>query len=410
MRMEVWMVITGFENYEVSTHGNVRNKKTKKYISCCDKGDGYWYVTLYNDKKYVCRSVHTLLMKTFVENPENKPTVNHIDNDKKNNNITNLEWATHSEQAKHRISTSGVQNMRGREILKCDIKTGEIISSFDSIKKALESVGVTRSNQAFTITQNMSSAYGFQWKYEDDTYANENWKDIPESICKVSGYKLSSNGRVKNPRNRILRGYILKGYKYVCINKTVLLIHRLVAMVFLDEADFANGLVVNHKDGNKLNNTPANLEIVSQSDNAKHAYKMGLIAKKNKISIIQVDEYGNIVGQFESLTEAEGKTNINRGNIHKGITTGSTNKGFRWFSSMEQYENELKNDLLGRSFKVFQCDTNGNIIKTYNKYPEASKETNVSVTNISRSCKTHMLAGGFKWFQCYKDYQNYVFE
>ena len=69
------------------------------------RGKGYLYVGLLKDGKQVRVSVHRLVAETFIPNPENKPEVNHIDGDKTNNCVSNLEWVTTSENAIHAFET-----------------------------------------------------------------------------------------------------------------------------------------------------------------------------------------------------------------------------------------------------------------------------------------------------------------
>lgn len=405
MEPELWKQLSFTSRYEVSTYGNIRNTKTHKLLSLCDKGDGYLYVTIYNGTKYVNRSIHTLVAQSFLVNNENKTTVNHIDKNQKNNRVTNLEWATHSEQINHRIALSGVPMIKGRKIIKHDISTGEKLGEYTSIKAALDSVNEEKNGYTWKILNHMEDAYGFKWTF-DDNMSGEIWKSIPESICYNFGYSVSNLGRIKNNIGKILEGHITKrGYISVKIQNKAFFVHRIVATVFL--GNIGEDYVVNHKDGNKSNNILENLEIVTQSQNIQHAYDTKLIEKTNKVKVIQVDEYGNIVRIFDSMTEVEKITGINRGNIHKGINSKSTIKGYRWFDDVSKYNEEVRTGTIKNTLKVFQCTLNGSIINTFNKYPEASKETGISVSAISRSCNTHMNAGGFKWFKCYKDYESF---
>ena len=84
--------------YEVSNHGKVRNSKTKRIIKpfVCD--NGYLQVGLHKDGKQKTCYIHRLVALAFIPNPENKPTVNHLNENKTLNTVENLEWATHKEQ------------------------------------------------------------------------------------------------------------------------------------------------------------------------------------------------------------------------------------------------------------------------------------------------------------------------
>ena len=100
--MEVWKEIEGYEGmYSVSTPGNVYSIRSGKLLKPNKDHGGYLYVSLFNHCKQKCAKIHRLVAEAFIKNPETKRTVNHIDGNKENNCVENLEWATHSENIIH---------------------------------------------------------------------------------------------------------------------------------------------------------------------------------------------------------------------------------------------------------------------------------------------------------------------
>lgn len=109
--IEIWKDIQGFENkYQVSNIGRVKSLsyfnnlgKFKKSIILKKRltDRGYNTAVIYNDGKQKTFKVHRLVAIEFIPNPQNKPFVNHIDGNKENNIVSNLEWCTHSENIKH---------------------------------------------------------------------------------------------------------------------------------------------------------------------------------------------------------------------------------------------------------------------------------------------------------------------
>jgi len=114
--MEQWKIITGFEKYEVSNFGNVRNSRTKRILSQHIYKDGYNTVMLFDDDlKQKRMRVHRLVAFVFVGNPpdEERIQVNHIDGNKQNNRFDNLEWCTPKENINHAIDTGLCEDRKG---------------------------------------------------------------------------------------------------------------------------------------------------------------------------------------------------------------------------------------------------------------------------------------------------------
>jgi hypothetical protein len=90
---EEFKPIKTIEGYSISNFGNVRNDKTNKILKQFDTGTGYKGITI-NNKRF---RVHRLVGEAFIPNPSNKPCIDHIDNNRINNNANNLRWVTYTE-------------------------------------------------------------------------------------------------------------------------------------------------------------------------------------------------------------------------------------------------------------------------------------------------------------------------
>ncbi len=113
---EEFKIIDGYENYSVSNLGNVRNDKKGKMLKQFNSSNGYKNVAL--ERKP--HTVHVLVAKAFIANPDNKPVVDHIDNNRFNNNIENLRWGTRSENNYNasipKSNTSGVKGVKWEKL------------------------------------------------------------------------------------------------------------------------------------------------------------------------------------------------------------------------------------------------------------------------------------------------------
>ncbi|MEI6823905.1 MAG: NUMOD4 motif-containing HNH endonuclease [Bacteroidota bacterium] len=116
-----WKEIEGYKNYSISNDGRVMNTKKGKLLCLNKDSRGYYDVTLCNQGKYKHSSVHRLVAMAFISNLHNKREVNHIDANKLNNNITNLEWVTRQENAQHAVNL-GLGNRKLTESDISDIK------------------------------------------------------------------------------------------------------------------------------------------------------------------------------------------------------------------------------------------------------------------------------------------------
>lgn len=120
---EVWKDVIGFEGcYKVSNMGRVlsceRERKSKgesvsivreRLRVACDDEDGYPLLVLYNGDHTKTYHIHRLVAEHFIPNPDNLPQVNHIDGDKHNNSVTNLEWCTNLDNIRHSVAI-GLRN------------------------------------------------------------------------------------------------------------------------------------------------------------------------------------------------------------------------------------------------------------------------------------------------------------
>ncbi len=113
--MEILKTIDEFPNYQVSNHGRVFSKKSDKFLKpYCSKTTGYFYVSLFKDGKQKSRYVHRLVALAYIDNPESKPLVDHIDRNTKNNQVANLRWATSSENNHNRKDNLPLGNLTGK--------------------------------------------------------------------------------------------------------------------------------------------------------------------------------------------------------------------------------------------------------------------------------------------------------
>lgn len=116
-KTETWKNIDGFSNYQVSDEGNVRNIKTGNYLKPYKSGiSGYVQVRLTDDTGKLHRIyLHRLVMITFKGLDPNKPEVDHINTDKKDNRLVNLRWTTHQENINNPLTRLKFKTCHGKK-------------------------------------------------------------------------------------------------------------------------------------------------------------------------------------------------------------------------------------------------------------------------------------------------------
>ena len=118
VNIEQWRLIDGYDNYEVSSHGRVRNNKTDRILKYTVGTKGYQAVGLSKDCNPKRYDIHRLVCFAFCPNPNNYNIVDHIDRDKINNMANNLRWCTSSENNKNtglrKDNTSGCKGVVNR--------------------------------------------------------------------------------------------------------------------------------------------------------------------------------------------------------------------------------------------------------------------------------------------------------
>lgn len=118
---ELWEPVANFEDYVVSNSGKVFSIKSNLELRPLTMRDGYKAVRLFKNGRAKSMQVHRLVASAFIDNPLNKPQVNHKDGDKQNNYFLNLEWNTASENQIHAINLGLVKHHRGQSHFKCKL-------------------------------------------------------------------------------------------------------------------------------------------------------------------------------------------------------------------------------------------------------------------------------------------------
>ena len=170
--MEEWRDILGYEGlYEVSDQGRVRSLNYGctgriQLLKPAMNTQGYLFVILYKDGKRKECTVHRLVAQAFLTNAENLPQVNHIDENKQNNCVSNLEWCTCKYNINHETRTARVAVAKRKPVQQFN-KDGVLVAVYPSTCEAERATGVHQGDICRCCKKQRHTAGGFIWQYKN---------------------------------------------------------------------------------------------------------------------------------------------------------------------------------------------------------------------------------------------------
>lgn len=160
--MEKFCIIENFNNYAISNFGRIKNVKNGKILTPMKNEYGYLQYTFCQNKIKKTFRIHRLVALYFIENPQNKPYVNHIDGDKTNNNVSNLEWCTAKENDEHARRTG--LKVQEKPIVAINVITDERIC-FKSVRECGGILGINAGTIVKILKGKRNKAHGYTFEY-----------------------------------------------------------------------------------------------------------------------------------------------------------------------------------------------------------------------------------------------------
>lgn len=170
MTEEIWKDIKGYEGlYQVSDLGRVKSFKrdSERILKPLTKTTGYKSVTLSNKQvKHQSINVHRLVADAFIPNPDNKPQVNHIDEDKTNNMVSNLEWVTAKENANHGTAIERRKQHPNSHCNRKKIVCTTTSDEYSSISEAANELNLSAGNIINVVRGRYKQTGGYTFEYK----------------------------------------------------------------------------------------------------------------------------------------------------------------------------------------------------------------------------------------------------
>lgn len=196
---EIWKDIPEYEGlYQISNLGKVKSLERKvknkngyrivkeKILKNIINSKGYYIVILRKNNKNDLRLVHRLIGENFIPNPNNYPCINHIDGNKQNNNIKNLEWCTYQHNikeafrlglnkytykknfnTKYWLGKKGKYHSKSKAIIQYD-EHNNIIKVWDSIIDASRELNICNIYISNVCRGRQKTAGGYKWKFKEE--------------------------------------------------------------------------------------------------------------------------------------------------------------------------------------------------------------------------------------------------
>ena len=155
-----------YKGFLVDEDFNIYNKRTGRKVTPFKGRDGYMQVVRSNaDGSHYHLRVHKIFAELFIPNPNNYGYINHIDSDKTNNSLDNLEWCSNSQNVYHGWH-SGNRTHKNNTAVEVYTLDGEFVNEYPSIRKLAEDLHVDRHKVARILKGELNNTYNYIFKYK----------------------------------------------------------------------------------------------------------------------------------------------------------------------------------------------------------------------------------------------------
>lgn len=420
--LEIWKDVGVYDGvdytglYESSTFGNVRsldretvckNGKIRhsrgKILKQYTNEAGYNIVGLCKDGNSRIVSVHRLIMNTHNpnQNPELYTDINHIDENKTNNRLSNLEWVTHKQNMNYGTIKERLSKKHQKEVVQL-ANDGTFIKKWDCISDAEDLIECCIETAKNSLYVNGIVYDKYIWMYFDK-YNSISSDDIKNILIK---------NYINNKRflQIALDGTIIKEWESVkqidnnidWFNKQSFLQMQRMGFCF-----YKNYLWMTHY--KYYEELKCNIESFIKK------YKQDTRYDNYCKKIVQVDADGNIVNVWKSVGEASEELKISREAVSKRINGKIKGNDTLFLFAYDYYNSVSQKDIVKcigkqkeksqrRSLKIVQLDKNNNFIKEWESIKSAASELGICTSSIWNCINgKYLQANGFKWMYS-KDY------
>lgn len=162
---EKWQTIIGYENYQISNLGRVKSAKRGTIRKLQTDKNGYKFIVLRKNNKHKLLLIHRLVATAFLPNPHNYLFINHLDENKSNNSVENLQWCSFSYNINYGTRNQRIAESKYKPVIKYSVN-GEYLTEYKSIKHAADENGIKRSVISGCCRNIYKTGGGYKWGYK----------------------------------------------------------------------------------------------------------------------------------------------------------------------------------------------------------------------------------------------------
>ena len=346
-RLRIWpcfqaagrpLEVRAASSWQVSSYGRLQRSNGTVTWGCRHPSG---YLIAYIQRVQWC--VHRLVMHAFHGPPRNQLAwqVNHLDGNRSNNRLNNLQWVTPRQNLRH--SYEHLSRRTGGPKLsvavKCRAVSSKTWTGYSSMTRAAEALGISIQSVSASCSQGIVLKGYEIHKTAADMIEGEDWAAMidPRTGRLIPERMVSSFGRIKGKSGRISSGHRRKeGYCVTSIRlgseprSRNVHIHQLVARAFLGLPPSPQHTQVNHQDGNKSNNAVSNLEYVTPAQNVSHSYRLTPTRTYSNVKPVESRPFGSCSAQWRwhsSVTGAARELGVHRRCIYHCLSGRSRQTG-----------------------------------------------------------------------------------
>lgn len=205
-------IVNGTNGYKISNYARVMNHKGRITEGSKVHHSKYIWVSVY-PKQYL---LHRLIAKVFIPNPNNKEQVNHIDGNRQNNNVLNLEWVTGQENVQHACDT-GLIPRGGKIVIQHDLKMNKI-NEFKTLNDASKELNISKCKIKNCCDKKEKQLGDFIFRYEDNTHEMSEKEIKNRNEKKKEKYK-ENYEKIKNNRKEKIKCECGISIRQDCMNR-----------------------------------------------------------------------------------------------------------------------------------------------------------------------------------------------